>query len=276
MNPQRRDALDRVGKTVAVAAAIAAGMIRPSDLYAAWNQRAFDAKKLNEAMDTLGVGQPVQSGDVVVTAPDIAENGALVPLEIVSNIPGTESLAVFVDRNPWPFIARFDVSRGAAAFVALRVRVGESSPVRVVAQAGGKSYVGVHEKVQVTVGGCAGDTSSAAPAQAADAGGAPKPIRIRATVAGDVANVRVLISHPMENGLRKDAAGKPVPEHFVQNVVVQLNGQTVLEGELGRSVSVNPLIGFKLKGAKTGDKVTVRWQDNKGMSRTDEAVVGAS
>jgi sulfur-oxidizing protein SoxY len=276
MNPQRRDALNRVGKTAAVAAAIAAGVIRPSHSYAAWNQRAFDAKKLGDAMDALGLAQSVQSGDILIDAPDIAENGALVPLEILSKIPGTESISVFVDRNPWPFIARFDVSRGALPFAVIRVRVGESSPVRVVAQAGGKSYVGVKEKVQVTVGGCAGDTSSSTPAQAADSGGAPKPIRIRATVAGDVASVRVLISHPMENGLRKDASGQPVPEHFVQNVLVQLNGQTVLEAEFGRSVSVNPLIGFKLKGAKAGDKITVRWQDNKGLSRTDEAVVGAS
>ena len=99
------------------------------------------------------------------------------------------------------------------------------------------------------------------------------PMRIRAQLAGDKANVRVLMSHEMETGLRKDAAGKPIAAWYIQEVTAQLNGKPVLTAEWGPSVSKNPLLQFFIKGAKLGDKVSVTWKDNKGDSRTDEAAV---
>ena len=99
------------------------------------------------------------------------------------------------------------------------------------------------------------------------------PMRIRAQLAGDKANVRVLMSHEMETGLRKDAAGKTIAAWYIQEVTAQLNGKTVLTAEWGPSVSKNPLLQFFIKGAKVGDKVSVTWKDNKGDTRTDEAAV---
>ena len=99
------------------------------------------------------------------------------------------------------------------------------------------------------------------------------PMKIRAQMKGDVCEVRVLMSHPMETGQRKDADGKTVPAHHIQTVTVTLNGKTVVSGQIGGSVSRNPVFGFKVKGAKAGDKVTVTWKDNKGDSRTDETTV---
>ena len=99
------------------------------------------------------------------------------------------------------------------------------------------------------------------------------PMRIRAQLAGDKANVRVLMSHEMETGLRKDAAGKTIPAWYIQEVTAQHNGKTVLTAEWGPSVSKNPLLQFFIKGAKVGDKVSVTWKDNKGDTRTDEAAV---
>jgi sulfur-oxidizing protein SoxZ len=99
------------------------------------------------------------------------------------------------------------------------------------------------------------------------------PMRIRAQMAGDKATVRVLMSHEMETGLRKDAAGKPIPAWFIQDVSAQLNGQTVLTAQWGPSISKNPFLQFSVRGAKAGDKITVTWRDNKGDTRTDEAVV---
>ncbi len=99
------------------------------------------------------------------------------------------------------------------------------------------------------------------------------PMRIRAQLAGDKANVRVLMSHEMETGLRKDAAGKVIPAWYIQEVTAQLNGKPVLTAEWGPSVSKNPLLQFFIKGAKVGDKVSVTWKDNKGETRTDEAAV---
>jgi sulfur-oxidizing protein SoxZ len=99
------------------------------------------------------------------------------------------------------------------------------------------------------------------------------PMRIRAQAAGDKATVRVLMSHEMETGQRKDAAGKTIPAWFIQEVTAQLNGKTVLTAQWGPSVSKNPFLQFAVKGAKAGDKVSVTWVDNKGDKRTDEATV---
>lgn len=101
------------------------------------------------------------------------------------------------------------------------------------------------------------------------------PMKIRAQLSGDVTQVRVLMSHPMETGQRKDNDGKLVPAHFIQTLTVALNGKIVITGQTNTSVSRNPVFGFKLKGAKAGDKIAVTWTDNKGDKRTDEVAVTA-
>ncbi len=99
------------------------------------------------------------------------------------------------------------------------------------------------------------------------------PMRIRAQAAGDKATVRVLMSHEMETGQRKDAAGKTIPAWFIQEVTAAHNGKQVMHAEWGPSVSKNPFLQFNVKGAKAGDKISVSWTDNKGDKRTDEATV---
>ena len=99
------------------------------------------------------------------------------------------------------------------------------------------------------------------------------PMRIRAQVAGDKATVRVLMSHEMETGQRKDAAGKTVPAWFIQEVTAMHNGKPVLSAQWGPSVAKNPFMQFVVKGAKVGDKITVTWIDNRGDKRSDDAVV---
>jgi sulfur-oxidizing protein SoxZ len=99
------------------------------------------------------------------------------------------------------------------------------------------------------------------------------PMRIRAQSAGDKATVRVLMSHEMETGLRKDAAGKLIPAWYIQEVTAQLNGKTVMTAQWGPSVAKNPFLQFSVKGAKAGDKIAMSWTDNKGEKRTDEATV---
>ena len=99
------------------------------------------------------------------------------------------------------------------------------------------------------------------------------PMRIRAQVAGDKATVRVLMSHEMETGQRKDSAGKTIPPWFIQEVSAAHNGKTVLTAQWGPAVAKNPFMQFVVKGAKAGDKITVTWKDNKGDTRTDEATI---
>jgi sulfur-oxidizing protein SoxZ len=103
-----------------------------------------------------------------------------------------------------------------------------------------------------------------------------EPMKIRATLQGDVADVRILMLHPMETGARKDAKGDIVPRHFIQNVAVTHNGKTVLDAQWSWGVSRNPFLGLRVKGAKAGDKVNVTWVDNTGDKRTDEATVAGS
>jgi sulfur-oxidizing protein SoxZ len=98
-------------------------------------------------------------------------------------------------------------------------------------------------------------------------------MRIRATEANGVVDVKVLMSHIMETGQRKDAAGAVIPAHFIQTVTAVCNGKTVLQAQWGPAVSKDPFLNFKFKGAKKGDKVAVTWADNKGDTRTDEAVI---
>ena len=102
------------------------------------------------------------------------------------------------------------------------------------------------------------------------------PMRIRAKMEGDKVDVRILMSHEMETGQRKDPKGALIPAHFIQNVTATHNGKTVLAAEWGPAVAKNPFLAFKFAGGKPGDKVVVTWTDNKGDKRTDEAVISAS
>ena len=101
-------------------------------------------------------------------------------------------------------------------------------------------------------------------------------MKIRATLQGDVADVRILMSHPMETGQRKDEKGDLVPVHFIQSVIVTHNGKTVLDAQWSQAISRNPFLGLRIKGAKAGDKITVTWTDNRGEKRTDEVAVATS
>ena len=100
------------------------------------------------------------------------------------------------------------------------------------------------------------------------------PMKIRAASKEGVTEVKVLISHEMETGQRKDAAGALVPAWFITELTAKHNDKVVLTSEFGPSVSKNPYLAFKFKGGAKGDKIVVSWKDNKGESRSDEAVIG--
>jgi sulfur-oxidizing protein SoxY len=142
--------------TAALAAALVAGLLKPvAALAAAWNKDAFGAKSSADALKSLGAGGAEASAAIVIEAPQIAENGAVVPIEVLSNIPGTSAIAVLVEKNPFPLAGKFDFMEGALPFVKLNVKMGETSDVRVIAWAGGKQYAATKE-IKVTIGGCGG------------------------------------------------------------------------------------------------------------------------
>ena len=136
-------------------ALLGAFLFKPLAALAAWNEQAFGAKSSADALNRLGTSGAEANSGIVIEAPQIAENGAVVPIEVTSRIPGTTSIAVLVDKNPYPLVARFDFMEGALPFVKLNAKMGETSDVRVVATAGGKHYVATKE-IKVTIGGCGG------------------------------------------------------------------------------------------------------------------------
>ena len=139
----------------ALVAALAIGLVKPLAALAAWNKEAFGAKTPADALKGLGVGNAASSSDLHIEAPQIAENGAVVPIEISSAIAGTTALIVLIEKNPFPLAARFDFAEGALPFVKVNVKMGETSDVRVIAEAGGRHYAASKE-IKVTIGGCGG------------------------------------------------------------------------------------------------------------------------
>ncbi|MDR3390269.1 MAG: thiosulfate oxidation carrier protein SoxY [Sulfuriferula sp.] len=153
MNVLRRNILK--GATAAGTLAMAAGLFGTGNAFAAYNSAAFSAKTVADALKGMGAGTPTDSKDITIKAPDIAENGAVVPVEITSNIAGTTAIAIMAEKNANPLVANFKLSNGAEAFVSTRIKMGQTAMVRAIVTAGGKTYTAVKE-VKVTIGGCGG------------------------------------------------------------------------------------------------------------------------
>jgi sulfur-oxidizing protein SoxY len=156
MDQLRRTFLKSAGIAGSVVIAIAAGVLKTGEaLAAAINSAAFEAKKLPDAMTAAGFAGAVESHDIDLKVPEIAENGAVVDVKVTSKIPGTTSLAVFVEKNPLPTAAIFEFMAGTEPYVNIRIKMLQTSVVRVAVKAGGKSYM-VNKEVKVTLGGCGG------------------------------------------------------------------------------------------------------------------------
>lgn len=155
MDILRRNVLKGAGGAGVVGVAVMAGLLKPGMAFAAWNKAGFEAKDMGAALGSVGGSGAAASGDIQVKAPDIAENGAVVPVEITSNIPGTSGIAILAEKNGFPLIADFKLMNGAEGYVSTRVKMGATSNVMAMVTAGGKTYK-AHKEVKVTIGGCGG------------------------------------------------------------------------------------------------------------------------
>jgi sulfur-oxidizing protein SoxY len=136
--------------------AVAAGILTPTMVLAAWPQAAFEAKSLDSAMNTLlGSSAAAESGDIKIKAPTIAENGAVVNIQVSSTIANAESISILVEKNATPLALSADLAANVAPFVKTRVKIGKTSKVMGVVKAGGKLY-SASQQVKVTIGGCGG------------------------------------------------------------------------------------------------------------------------
>jgi len=154
MNNLRRTFLKLTGGVGALAAAYAAGLVASGQAWAAtWNKAGFDAKTLADVMKSLGATGATESKDIIITAPDIAENGAVVPVAITSKLPNTQQISIVAEKNPFPLAATFDVAGGGEGYVSARIKMGQTSDVWAVVKADGK-YFTARKEVKNTVGGC--------------------------------------------------------------------------------------------------------------------------
>jgi sulfur-oxidizing protein SoxY len=151
MNIRRRTFIAIAGKAAALAAL---GLLTPLRGWgASWNKQAFESKALADALKGIGAGNMIESKDIAITAPDIAENGAVVPVAVTSKVPNTQSISILAEKNPFPLAATFDVANGAEPYASVRIKMGQTSNVRAVVKADGRFYTSAKE-VKVTVGGC--------------------------------------------------------------------------------------------------------------------------
>ena len=157
MNSGRRKVLQGTGGAAVLGLAMAAGLFKPGSAWAqaGWNKAAFETKTLNDAVKAMGGGSAVESKDITITSPDIAENGAVVPFTMASKLPKTESMALLVEKNPNIVAASFAIPDGTEAWVNTRVKMGQTSNVIALVKADGKFYYTTKE-VKVTLGGCGG------------------------------------------------------------------------------------------------------------------------
>lgn len=122
-------------------------------LAAVWNKPAFEAPKVDGALQGLGISGEEPSGAIELIAPQMAENGAIVQIEVTSRIPDTEAIAILVEKNPTPLIANFMFANGAEPYVITRIKMAETSELKAIVKAGGKYYA-ASRQVEVALGGC--------------------------------------------------------------------------------------------------------------------------
>ena len=155
MSMNRREVL-KVGGGAAVYSALASmGFFAANPAMAAWNKAAFETKSIADTLKVLGVSGTANSADVVITSPDIAENGAVVPVGVASKIAKTEMIAVMVEKNPSMMTGMYEFGANAEADISMRVKMGQSSDVYALVKADGKFYM-TKKEVKVTLGGCGG------------------------------------------------------------------------------------------------------------------------
>jgi sulfur-oxidizing protein SoxY len=151
MNHSRREAIKTGGGLLALL--LSAGILKPGEALAQTD--AFSMKTMAEALRAVGAQSPATSNAIVIKAPAIAENGAVVPVAVESKLPGTESITLLVEKNPTPLVASFVIPAGTTGSVSTRVKMGQTSDVYALVKAEGKFYM-TKQEIKITLGGCGG------------------------------------------------------------------------------------------------------------------------
>lgn len=235
-------------------------------LAALWNKPAFEAESLANASQALQHGDMQVSDQISILAPEKAENGAVVQIEVKSSIAHTEAIAIFVPGNPTPLIANIMLQPAVLPHLVTRIKMAETSNVQVVVKAGQRYYTS-SRKVVVLEDGCGGEDAEAK---------FETSIKMRAKLVGEKTELKAIIVHPMTTGRAKDAKGQWMPAHFIQTMQFSLNGSPVIEAHLGTGIAKNPYFTFYLANATPGQTVALQWQDNQGYNGQGQVTVSVT
>jgi len=156
MSMQRRSFIRGTLAGSAVGVAVSAGLLTPRSVFAEWPSKAFEAKTVDDAlMGAYETTAAAESGDITVKAPDIAENGAVVPVTVETSLSGVSTMSIIAEKNPSPLVAKYVLGPNTEGYISMRIKMGKTSNVTAVVEAGGKLYKASKE-VKVTIGGCGG------------------------------------------------------------------------------------------------------------------------
>lgn len=230
-------------------------------------------QRLEAAGELLGDTAPATEG-LVLELPHVSEDGAAVPLSVRfdASLAEDDHLAeihLFATGNPYPEIASFRLSPAAGLpEISTRVRLNESQQVIAIARSHRGETFATARDVRITVSGCLMRGDDQGPEPLAN----PRVSLPERFIAGQPGEVRTLISHPMETGLREGADGETLPRHIIERFTVTLDGEAAFTAELHQSVSANPYLRFHLSPTEDAE-VVFEWQDDTGDSARHEATV---
>jgi thiosulfate oxidation carrier complex protein SoxZ len=230
----------------------------------------FERKTLAEVAKALGAKSLTPSADVKLNTLDYAENGASVPIDISTGLSGVNSVALFVEKNPVPLAAVIKLTEAVGTPLALHIKMAQTSVVYGLVLLNDGRALYAKKEVKVVLGSCGGTSETP---EDVEAKRATEPTKIRAQIQGESALVRMRMTHEMESGQRKNAAGKVVTAWHIDRVVISHNAKEVMSADWGPGVARHPFLQFSLKSAKHGDKLSVYWRDNKGAARTDDLLM---
>jgi thiosulfate oxidation carrier complex protein SoxZ len=234
---------------------------------AAWFVQAFEAKHTAEVMTALQAQAVPVSQNIHIEAPQKAENGSVVQVEISSTqaAGSITTLRLLADANPTPLIASFELGKQVLPKLVTRIKLAQSGDLIALIQQKDGQFQQQRRSVIVLEDGCAGSEREEPFASS-------MKMRARPLEDGTV-ELKIIIVHPMRTGRSKNDDGVLMPAHFMQLMQVLLNGQLIVDAQTGTGISRNPYFTFYLKEAKVGDVIAVHWQDNRGFEGQSQVTV---
>ena len=239
---------------------------------AVWSKVVFEAETLAPIYQGLGAGDTHPANPAIrIIAPDKAENGAVVQVEIQAQpaLKDISEINLIAEGNPTPLVARFYFTEAMLPRVVTRIKMAQTAALQVLL----KNASGWHQQrktVTVLEDGCASGERDE-PFESS--------MKMRARIVNEglenIVEIKVIIVHPMRTGRSKNDDGKTLPAHFMQTLVLAHNGQTIFEMQSSTAISKNPYLTVYLKQGKLGDTISASWQDNLGYRGEGKIAVTA-